>query len=155
MRLSSTATGTADFGKEPWSQTFLACEKAGCHTHFNRNKGYVDIRDSRIIEHKQNWCRDHKEPKAIVALREGKSIWQCFHEECLNRKNILGQIITVGQTVMALHPKHGRFRVRSIGEDGFAILQGVGTRGESDFLMDHWEEIPIDGLSPYVMSTAR
>src|SRR5882672_4156942 len=74
MRLLSTASGTEAFGKEPWSDTFKACAEAGCHSHFNRNKGYVDIRDSRIIGHKHNWCRDHKEPKAVVAVRFGQPV---------------------------------------------------------------------------------
>ncbi len=154
MRLSSTASGTANFGKEPWSDNFRACDEPGCHSHFNRNKGYVDIRDSRIIDHKHNGCRYHKEPKAIVAVRYGNPVWQCFHEECLSRTNTLGEVIRVGDVVLAAHPKHGRFRVWSIGEDGFAILQMVGNRGEGDFLMDFWEEIPVDHLSPFIVSTA-
>ena len=32
MRLSSTASGTANFGKEPWSDNFRACAEPGCRT---------------------------------------------------------------------------------------------------------------------------
>jgi len=150
MTLSSTATGINTRRKEAWSDTFRACAEPGCHTHFNRNKGYVDIRDSRILDHKHNWCREHKEPKAIVAVRFGQPVWQCLHESCLSRKNRLGETIRVGQIVRATHPKHGRFRIWSIGEDGFTILQMVGNRGEGEFLMDLWEQIPVDDLSPFI-----
>jgi hypothetical protein len=154
MTLSSTASGMNTHRNEPWSDTFRACAEPRCHIHFNRNKGYVDIVDSRLIDHKHNWCRHHKEPKAIVTVRFGQSVWQCLHENCLSRTNLLGETITVGNIVLAAHPKHGRFRVWSIGEDGFAVLQMVGNRGDGDFLGDLWEEIPVDGLSPYNLNTA-
>jgi hypothetical protein len=154
MKLSSTASGINTVRKEHWSDTFRACAEPGCHSHFNRNKGYVDIRDSRIIDHKHNWCRHHKEPKAIVAVHSGQPVWQCFHEDCLRRTNLTGEVVRVGDIVAPAHPHHGRFRVWSIGEDGFAILQMVGNRGDGDFLMDFWEEIPVDRLSPFTLSTA-
>jgi hypothetical protein len=155
MKLVSTASGVNSLRHELWSDTFHACAEPGCHTHFNRNKGYVDIQDSRIIDHKHNWCRHHKEPKAIVAVRSGKPVWQCFHEECLSQKNFSGEVVSVGDIVIPAHPHHGRFKVWSIGEGGFAILQMVGNRGEGDFLMDFWEEISIDHLSPIVLSATR
>jgi hypothetical protein len=149
MRVPSTASGTSAFGKEPWRDTFRACAEAECHSHFNRNKGYVDIRDSRIIDHKHNWCRDHKEPKAVVAVRSGQPIWQCLHEDCLRRTTLTGATVCVGDIVFPAYPHHGRFKVWSIGEDRFATLQMVMDRGEGDFLIDHqWISVPADDLFP-------
>src|SRR6202012_5178795 len=98
-------------------------------------------RESRFIDQNHNWCHRHKEPKAIVGLRFGKRVWQCFHENCLSQRNMMGDVITVGGIVLALHPKHGRHRVWSIGEDRFAILQMVGSWGNGNVLTDQWDEI--------------
>ena len=155
MKLRSTTSGVNSHRNELWSDNFRACAEPGCHTHFNRNKGYIDIRDSRIIDHKHNWCRKHKEPKAVVIARAEKPVWQCFHEHCLNQTNVMGDVITVGELVMALHPKHGRYRVWSIGEDRFAVLQWIANHGDGDVLQDFWDEIPIDQISPYSRSAAQ
>jgi hypothetical protein len=153
MRVLSTAIGT-DVRKQPWSDTFRACPEVGCHSHFNRSKGYVDIRDSRIIDHKHNWCRDHKEPKAIVAVWSGQPVWQCLHEDCLRRTTVSGATICVGDIVSPAHPHHGRFKVWSIGEDRSATLQMVMDRGEGDFLIDQWISLPTDDLFPVAQTAA-
>jgi hypothetical protein len=148
MRLSSTASGINTHRNEPWTDTFRACGAPGCHTHFNRNKGYVDLRDSRIIDHKHNWCRHHKEPKAIVAVRSGQPVWQCFHDECLRSSTRIGETVCVGDIVSPAHPHHGRYKLWSIGEDRFATLQGVVNRGDGDILTDFWITVPADDLFP-------
>jgi hypothetical protein len=148
MKLAATVSGVDTFRKEPWSDTFRACAEEGCHTQFNRNKGYVDIRDSRVIDHKHNWCRNHKEPKAIVAVRSGQPVWQCLHEDCLRWPTLGGATICVGDIVLPAHPHHGRYKVWSIGEDRFATLQMVMNRGEGDFLTDDWISVPADDVFP-------
>jgi hypothetical protein len=154
LRVLSTASGVDTFRKEQWSDTFRACAEPGCHTHFNRNKGYVDIRDSRIIDHKHNWCRNHKEPKAIVAVRSGQPVWQCLHDNCLRRTTLGGATISVGDMVSVSHGHHGRWKVWSIGEDEFATLQMFLNAEGVDSLIDQWIRVPVDDLYPNTLKAA-
>jgi len=138
---------TITFRNPPWSDDFRKCREPGCLCQFNRNKGYVDLRDKQIVVHEQVWCPEHNEPKAVVAVKDGKPLRQCFHENCLRRKTLRGQIC-VGDTVHTVSPHHGRFRVWNIENNNFTNLQLVGNKGEGDFLIDHWENIPVDDLIP-------
>jgi hypothetical protein len=84
----------------------------------------------------------------VVAVKDGKPVQQCFHENCLCRKTLRGHTVCVGDTVHTVSPHHGRFKVWSIEDDHFATLQLVGNKGEGDFLLDHWECMPVDDLFP-------
>jgi hypothetical protein len=138
---------------QPWSGGFGKCPKPNCPRLFNRDKGYAEIRQTLIVSSEQIPCRYHAEPKAIVAVGAGKPVWQCLHENCLCRETAHGDI-SVGQMVTIVLPKHGRFMVRSIGDDRFATIEMVGNRGEGDFSLDYWENVPIDDLIPLEVKAA-
>lgn len=88
-----------------------------------------------------------------MAVREGQPVWQCLHEDCLCWKTLSGATVCVGDIVTPAHPHHGRYKLWSIGEDRFATLQGVVSRGEEDSLTDFWITVLADDLFPATTST--
>lgn len=49
MTQSVTTIGHDTLRNQPWSDEFRKCTAPGCRCQFNRNKGYVDILDTRIV----------------------------------------------------------------------------------------------------------
>jgi hypothetical protein len=154
MTQSITAEGENIFTHQAWKEDFRKCPEPGCQRQFNRNKGYNQIEAAGFVSSPHVPCTYHAEPKGIVATKDGKPVWQCFHESCLCQRTVHDHWICVGQKVGIVAPKHGRFIVRSIGEDHFATIEMIATKGEGDFSLDYWESVPIDDLFPIEVKTA-
>lgn len=143
-----TLVGEDSVNHRQWSDNFQKCPKPGCPRLFNRNKGYIEIQNKNIVLSPMVPCRDHKEPKAIVAVLVGERVWQCFHEDCLCQSNFRGQKISVGQIVGKPAPDLGSFVVKSIDENYRAVIEVLRAPEVSSHAPLYWEKVEIDDLIP-------
>jgi hypothetical protein len=148
MLLSINATVTDTLQRRRWTEDFVRCSEQDCKVHFNRDHGYVNIVDERLLgrEH-QNWCPTHNEPRAIIGLHpigtdpEGRRVWQCLHPECSVVRSIHG-LVHRGDVVDG---PGGRCMVFAL-ERTWATVEMVGDKGNGMESLGHWQRLSVDDL---------